>query len=243
MAQSSPSSDGTITLSPQHPRATIPRGIFNALDMRVGTVSDVKANLRVKQAALQIKVNFGSGFDDLLQSSAQLTENYGQCLPESSLLNSQIVAVTNFPARRVGIMSTFLILAVVPLPREEFYTTVIVPKSPVSDGAKVSLLNHSEPASLARLSQIDYLESFAKLDIRVGTVTDTHEKTIDFGDDDKEFHYSGDYELFEQGLQILRVVNLSEGTEDDNFLGVTNEFGKKIPLTLERYIPNGRPLA
>jgi hypothetical protein len=57
-----------------------------------------------------VEVNFGSGLEDLKQSSAQLVDLYS---PPESLVGRQILAATNFPVRSIGIKSFFLTMGVV----------------------------------------------------------------------------------------------------------------------------------
>ena len=69
---------------------------FQEFDLRVGTVVSAKPHPTARKPSIQLDVDFGDG--DLKRSSAQLTTRYA---PED-LVGRQIIAVTNFPARKVG---------------------------------------------------------------------------------------------------------------------------------------------
>lgn len=226
-------------LSPADPHC------FFDLDIRVGTVTTAQINKKARVPSLRVVMDFGFGFNDLKQSSAQLTDNYRaqdevlENLRKVDLLHKQIAAVTNFPKRSVGIPSFFLTLGVVSKKGEDSGTVVITPIISVSNGAKVGLLNEeSDHKDCTRLPKVDYNKTFALLDIRVGTVSSILNKTIDFGEELGVFTYSGEYPLLEEGMQVLRVRNLKGMEEKDNLLGVV-EGDNLIPITLERPLPNG----
>lgn len=218
---------------------------FDALDIRIGTVITAEENKRARVPSLRVVMNFGGGFEDLKQSSAQLQENYFNKERDSSahtsLLNKQIAAITNFPRRSVGIKSFFLTLGVVTHKDDEMGTVVVSPAKQVQNGAKIVLL-HDDARSLGqeRLAKAQYERDFATLDIRVGTIKSLLKKQIWFGDELGPFNYSGDYPLFQEGMQVLRVINLME--DQDNILGIITHEGQRIPLTVERPVPDGRAL-
>lgn len=81
---------------------------FLKVDMRVGRIIAVEENPKAKKPAYLLKIDFG----ELGQktSSAQITQNY----TKEELLGKQIVAVVNFPPKRVaGVNSEVLLLAAV----------------------------------------------------------------------------------------------------------------------------------
>lgn len=81
---------------------------FLKVDIRAGTIIEAKLNSRAKNPAYVLTIDFGEL--GIKMSSAQITKNYE---PEQ-LLGKQIVAVMNFPAKRVaGIKSEVLVLACV----------------------------------------------------------------------------------------------------------------------------------
>jgi tRNA-binding protein len=78
---------------------------FQKVTMRVGTVLTVEPNPKANKPAYIISVDFGEY--GIKTSSAQLTVNY----QPQDLIGKQIVAVVNFPTKRIaGIKSEILIL-------------------------------------------------------------------------------------------------------------------------------------
>lgn len=213
---------------------------FLDLDIRIGQVTNAVKNTKARAPSLKLQVDFGPDFEDLEQSSAQLTEVY----PEGNgLLEQQIAAVTNFPKRHVGIPSYFLTLGVIPIDDEPLGTVVIKPLREVPNASKVKLLN-DDPVFMEspRQEKVNYEDTFHQLEIRVGTIQSTGEKTIDFGELGI-FFYHGNYVHFNDGLQILRLRSI-EGLvfTEDNFLGIVGEDNDLIPITPERLVANGRIL-
>ena len=80
---------------------------FKKIEFRVGTIVTVDEFPEAKKPAYKLKIDFG-GFG-IKQSSAQVTDNY---LP-ADLLNRQVVAVVNFPPKKIGsLTSEVLVLGV-----------------------------------------------------------------------------------------------------------------------------------
>ena len=67
---------------------------FEKVDIRVGTVKEVKDFPEARIPAFQIKVDFGSKIG-ILKSSAQITKRYSK----DELLGRQVLAVVNFPKK------------------------------------------------------------------------------------------------------------------------------------------------
>lgn len=254
-AESHASEVKTITYAPRTELPAVDLITFAKLDMRVGTVKEVKQNLKARIPSLLIKMNFGSAFADLKQSSAQLCDSYLPSAeattqlapdgrPKAQLQDQQITAVVNFPVRHVGVSSYFLTLGIVSLPGDPPSGTIVIkPSRSVPDGARVSLLDAPfQPTCPPRTAQTTYEESFAQLDIRVGTVVSSKDHAIDFGNELGTFVYAGSYPELHDGMQVLRVFNLKGKEQDDNILGVALENGDLVPLVLERPLPNGRHL-
>jgi len=102
---------------------------FLKFDLRIGTVVDARPHTSARDPALQLKIDFGNL--GVKQSSAQITKRYG-C---DELVGRQVIAVVNFPARRIaGFRSDVLVLGVV-LPDED--VVLLTPDANVPDGARI----------------------------------------------------------------------------------------------------------
>lgn len=103
---------------------------FLKVEIITGTIVDVRANEKARVPAFVIDVDFGPY--GRKTSSAQLTGNY---TPET-LRGKQIVAVANFPPKRVaGIKSEVLVLGAV---SETRGVVLLEPTFPVENGARVA---------------------------------------------------------------------------------------------------------
>ncbi len=102
---------------------------FLKVDIRVGTILETTLNQKAKKPAYILKIDFGDA--GIKTSSAQITEHYQ---PEQ-LIGSQIVAVMNFPPKKVaGVLSEVLVLACV---SETEGTVLLQPTQFVSNGNRV----------------------------------------------------------------------------------------------------------
>lgn len=80
---------------------------FEQLDIRTGTIIEVRDFPEARKPAFQLVIDFGE--QGIKKSSAQITELYSK----ENLLNKQIVAVLNFPPKQIGkFVSECLILGV-----------------------------------------------------------------------------------------------------------------------------------
>ena len=102
---------------------------FQEFDVRIGTVTSARPHPGARKPALQLEIAFG----DLgtRQSSAQLTTRY----TSEALIGRQVVAVVNFPPRRVAdFTSDVLVLGAMPGGGD---VILLQPDQPVPDGTRV----------------------------------------------------------------------------------------------------------
>jgi len=103
---------------------------FLTLDIRVGTVIAAEPFPEARKPAIKLRVDFGPELG-VKRSSAQLTAHY---TPEQ-LIGRQVVAVVNFPLRRVaGFESQVLVLGAMPTDREVILLAV---DRAVEDGTRI----------------------------------------------------------------------------------------------------------
>ena len=103
---------------------------FLALDVRVGTITSAEVLKGARRPAFALSIDFGEL--GVRRSSAQISDLY----EPSDLVGLQVVAVINFPPKRVaGLQSEVLVLAVDNGKGEH---VLLMPERPVPDGRKVS---------------------------------------------------------------------------------------------------------
>ena len=82
---------------------------FKKVQIKVGTVIEVKNNEKARKPSLVIKVDFGPEVG-IKQSSAQITHFYNS----ENLVGKQVIGVCNFPSKNIaGIVSESLILGAI----------------------------------------------------------------------------------------------------------------------------------
>ena len=69
---------------------------FEKIDIRCGTVIEVKDFPNARKPAYQLTIDFGK--EGIKNSSAQITHHYSK----EELLNKQVVAVINFPIKQIA---------------------------------------------------------------------------------------------------------------------------------------------
>lgn len=106
---------------------------FDRLDIRAGRVIEVEAFPQARKPSYKLKIDFGPL--GIRQSSAQLTAHY---TPEQ-LVGRIVVAVVNFPPRRIaGFSSEVLVLGVPDTGvAREGGVVLLVPEQEVEPGARV----------------------------------------------------------------------------------------------------------
>ncbi|PHM74328.1 tRNA-binding protein [Xenorhabdus kozodoii] len=103
---------------------------FMSLDIRVGKIIKAEKNEKAIKPAYKLYIDFGSDIGEK-QSSAQICQNY----TAEQLIGKQILAVVNFPPRRVaGFKSEVLVLAAV---CDEQGTVLIQPERNVNLGTRM----------------------------------------------------------------------------------------------------------
>ena len=103
---------------------------FRKVQIHVGTVLSVKNNVKARQPALVLEVDFGKEIGIKI-SSAKITHYYN---PEN-LIGRQIIAVCNFPTKNIaGIVSEVLILGAVETDRK---VVLLHPSEKVENGLEV----------------------------------------------------------------------------------------------------------
>tara|TARA_Y100000294_G_scaffold8455_1_gene7976 strand:+ start:335 stop:676 length:342 start_codon:yes stop_codon:yes gene_type:complete len=105
--------------------------IFDKVEIRVGTVVDVKKNEKARKPSLVIKVDFGKEIG-IKQSSAQITHFYN----EENLKGKQVIGVCNFAEKNIaGVKSEFLVLGAI---EEDGKVVLLHPSQPTKNGLKIA---------------------------------------------------------------------------------------------------------
>ena len=103
---------------------------FEKVEVRVGTIVDAQRFPEARKPSLKLWIDFG-GEIGVRQSSAQVTAHYSP----DRLIGRQVLAVTNFPPRRIaGFDSQVLTLG---LPDENGEVVLIRPDIRVPDGGRL----------------------------------------------------------------------------------------------------------
>ena len=102
---------------------------FTKVDLRVGTILEVKHFAKAHRPAYQLSIDFG--VLGIKMSSAQITTQYSK----DDLLNRQIVAVVNFPKKQIAnFMSECLVIGAV----KEDDVFLLHPETKVKNGSQVA---------------------------------------------------------------------------------------------------------
>ncbi len=102
---------------------------FDALDIRVGTVTAAEPFPKARRPAYRLTIDFGEGIGTK-RSSAQITDLYS---PED-LVGRQVLAVVNFPPRQIAdFMSEVLTLGL----KTDAGVVLITPDRRTDDGLRL----------------------------------------------------------------------------------------------------------
>jgi tRNA-binding protein len=103
---------------------------FEKIDIRAGTILEVKDFPRARKPAYQLFIDFGDAIGRK-HSSAQITAHY----KKEELLNKQVIAVVNFPPKNIaGFLSECLVLGIYDDNNE---VVLLRPDIPVKNGNRI----------------------------------------------------------------------------------------------------------
>jgi tRNA-binding protein len=103
---------------------------FQGFDIRVGTVRSARPHPTARKPSLQLEIDFGP--EGIKRSSAQLTRLY----QPSELVGRQVVAVLNFPPRRVADFTSEVLVLGAMLPDDT--VVLLQPDRQVENGAPIA---------------------------------------------------------------------------------------------------------
>jgi len=102
---------------------------FERVDMRVGVITDAQPFPEARKPAIKLSIDFGPL--GVKRSSAQITERYAP----ADLVGRRVVAVVNFPPKRIGpFVSEVLVLGAYD---ERGEVILLRPDFDVSPGARI----------------------------------------------------------------------------------------------------------
>jgi tRNA-binding protein len=102
---------------------------FAKIDIRCGTIVEVKDFPNARKPAYQLTIDFGTL--GIKQSSAQITKHYSK----EVLLNKQVIAVVNFPKKQIAnFFSECLVLGVYD---DNNDVILLQPERAVGNGGKI----------------------------------------------------------------------------------------------------------
>ena len=104
---------------------------FAKVELRVGTIIEIKDFPQARKQAYQVIIDFGQEIG-IKKSSAQITQLY----EKEALVGKQIIGVTNFPPKQIGpFMSDCLITGFI---SGEGSVVLAVPDQKVENGLKLA---------------------------------------------------------------------------------------------------------
>ena len=103
---------------------------FEKIELRAGTVVEVKEFPEARKPAYQLKIDFGEEIGTK-QASAQVTDHYSG----EDILGRQVICVINFPPKHIGpFISECLVTG---LYKKDGTVVLAIPDQPVHDGARL----------------------------------------------------------------------------------------------------------
>lgn len=103
---------------------------FLKVDIRIGTIIEVKDFAKARKPAYQLKVDFGDL--GLKKSSAQITDLYSK----NELMHKQVAAIVNFKPRQIAnFMSEILVIGVY---NTEGDVVLLQASKPTKNGEQIS---------------------------------------------------------------------------------------------------------
>jgi len=103
---------------------------FEKIELRAGTVVEVKEFPEARKPAYQLRIDFGEEIG-IKQASAQVTDHY----TGEDILGRQVICVVNFPPKQIGPFTSECL--VTGLYKQDGTVVLAVPEQPVQDGARL----------------------------------------------------------------------------------------------------------
>ncbi|MCY7329441.1 MAG: tRNA-binding protein [Saprospiraceae bacterium] len=110
---------------------TITFSDFQRVEMRVGTILEVREFPNARHPAWQLRIDFGPEIGEK-RSSAQITRLYA----ETDLVGRQVIAVVNFPVKQIA--NFFSEVLVLGLDQPDAGIVLLQTERPVENGLRVS---------------------------------------------------------------------------------------------------------